>query len=66
MTRLLAGLVPLLVFCSAYAEDVKDAPIPTEMNMMGIAIFFILVVGMCAGFFVWMWWKNKHDKAQEK
>ena len=62
MTRLISGLCSFLVFCPAFAEDVKDAPIPTTMNVMGIVVFFVLFVGMCVGFFVWMWWKNKHDK----
>ena len=62
MTRFIAGLYPLLVVFSAYAADVKDAPIPEKTNVVGIAIFFILFIGMCVGFFVWMWWENKQDK----
>jgi hypothetical protein len=62
MKRLLAGLFPLLVICSAYAEDVKDAPPPATTDVMGIAIFFILFFGLCAGFFGYMWWRHKHNK----
>ena len=64
MTRLLSGLFPLLVFCSAHADEVKDAPIPTTTNVIGIVIFFALFVGLCAGFFVYMWWRHKHDKEE--
>jgi hypothetical protein len=62
MTRLVSGLCCLFIFCSAFADEVKDAPIPETMNTMGIAAFFILFIGMCVGFFAWMWWKNKQDK----
>jgi hypothetical protein len=62
MIRLLSGLIPLLVFCSAFAEDVKDAPIPETANVVGITIFLVLFVGTCVGFFVYMWWRHKHNK----
>lgn len=61
MTRFIAGLYPLLVVFSAYAADVKDEPIPETMNVIGITVFFVLFIGMCVGFFAWMWWKNKQD-----
>ena len=64
MTRLLSGLVPLLVWCSAFAADVKDEPIPETMNVVGITIFLVLFIGMCVAFFFWMWWKNKHNKEE--
>jgi fluoride ion exporter CrcB/FEX len=62
MTRFLAGLCSFLVFFSAFAEDVKDVPPPETTNVLGIAIFFILFIGMCAGFFGYMWWRHKHGK----
>jgi hypothetical protein len=64
MTRLLAGLIPLLMFCSAFAEDVKDAPPPATTDVVGITIFFVLFVGLCVGFFGYMWWRNKHGKEE--
>lgn len=39
MTRLLSGIVPLLVFCSAYAMDAKAPPIPADPDIIGIVIF---------------------------
>ena len=62
MTRLLSALFPLLVFCSAYAEDIKDAPPPATTDVMGIVIFFVLFVGSCIGFIGYMWWRHKHNK----
>jgi Mg2+ and Co2+ transporter CorA len=64
MTRAISGLYTFLVLCSAYAADVKDEPIPETTNVLGIAIFFIVFFGLCIGFFVWMWWKNKHNKEE--
>ncbi len=64
MTRLLSGLFPLLVCFSAFAEDVKDAPIPTTMNVVGIAIFLVLFFGSCIGFFGYMWWTHKQDQKE--
>lgn len=62
MNKLIAGIFPLLVFCSAYAMDAKDPPIPTETNVIGIVIFAILFFGSCIGFFVYLWWIDKHKK----
>ena len=64
MTRLLSALVPLLVFCSAFADEVKDAPPPVATNVVGIVIFFVLFIGMCGGFFGYMWWRHKHNKEE--
>jgi hypothetical protein len=66
MNRLISGIFPLLVFCSAYATEAKDPPIPTETNVIGIVIFGILFVGGCVGFFVYLWWVDKHKKQNEK
>ena len=62
MIRLISGLGTFLILCSAYAADVKDAPPPETTNVWGIAIFFILFVGMSVGFFVYMWWRSKNNK----
>ena len=62
MIRLISGLSTFLVLCSAYADVVKDAPPPETVNVVGIAIFFLLFVGMSVGFFVYMWWRSKNNK----
>ena len=61
MTRLISGLCTFFVLCNAYAADVKDAPIPATTNVWGIAVFFILFVGMCVGFIGYLWWRHKND-----
>ena len=65
MSRILSAVIPLLVFCSAYAMDAKDPPIPTETNVVGIVIFAILFFGGCIGFFVYLWWSDR-DKPGDK
>jgi hypothetical protein len=64
MTRLLSALIPLLAYCSAFAEDVKDAPPPASTDVVGITIFLVLFFGLCAGFFGYMWWRHKHNKEE--
>ena len=64
MTRAISGFCTFLVLCSAFAADIKDAPPPETTNVMGIAIFFILFVGMCVGFIAYMWWRHKNHKEE--
>ena len=59
MARFLAHLLPLLVLSTAYAMDVKDAPIPESINWVGIIIFLVLFVGGSVGF---IWMIYRHDK----
>jgi protein-S-isoprenylcysteine O-methyltransferase Ste14 len=59
MARFLAHLLPLLMLSSAYAVDVKDAPIPEAINWVGIIIFLVLFVGGSVGF---IWMIYRHDK----
>ena len=62
MNKLISGIFPLLVFCSAYAMDAKDPPIPTETNVIGIVIFAVLFFGSCIGFFLYLWWVDRDKK----
>ena len=64
MTRLIAMLSPFLIIAAAYAEDVKDAPPPAQTDVVGIAVFFILFIALCVGFFGYMWWKHKNGKEE--
>ena len=59
MARFLAHLLPLLMLSSAYAVDVKDAPIPESINWVGIIIFLVLFVGGSVAF---IWMIYRHDK----
>lgn len=62
MMRALTGLGTFLILCSAYAEEVKDAPPPETVNVIGIAVFFAIFILMCVGFFGYMWWRHKNNK----
>ena len=64
MTRLIAGLYTLFIAFSAYADEVKDAPIPEHTDVVGITIFLVLFIGLCVGFFGYMWWKHKNGKEE--
>ena len=65
MKRLLSAICALMVIASAYAVDVKDAPPPETANVMGIALFAVVFVGLCVGFFAYMWWKQKKDDEKQ-
>ena len=62
MRRPFAGFLPLFLFCSAYAQNAQDPPLPTAPNIIGIAIFLILFVGACVGFFVYALRDDKSKK----
>ena len=62
MTRLMYVLCSFLAVAAAFAEDVKDAPPPATTDVVGITIFFVLFIGLCVGFFGYMWWRHKHNK----
>ena len=62
MAKLIAYLLPFLWSCLAFADEVKDAPIPTEMNWVGIALFALIFFGGTAGFIFAVWWKARGKK----
>ena len=64
MTRIVAVLYSLLLSLPLYAEEVKDVPPPEQTNVVGIVIFFGLFIGLCAGFFGYMWWRHKQGKEE--
>jgi len=66
MKKLIAGALPFLWCCLAVAEDVHDAPIPTEMNWVGIIIFAVIFFGLSIGFVVMVWMKARGGKQPEK
>ena len=65
MKQLLSAICALIVTASAFAVDVKDAPPPETANVIGIALFVIVFVGLCVGFFAYMWWKQKKEDEKQ-
>ena len=65
MVNLIARVMPFLWAGFAFAEDIKDAPIPTEMNWVGITIFALIFFGGTAGFIFAVWWKARGKKGDE-
>jgi heme/copper-type cytochrome/quinol oxidase subunit 2 len=65
MSKVISILLALFWSCLAIAEEVHDAPIPTEMNWAGIIAFAVIFFGLSGGF-VFMVWKNAQKKNDEK
>jgi cytochrome c oxidase subunit IV len=61
MTKMIAWILPFVWSTLAFAADVKDAPIPTEMNWTGIIAFAVIFFGLSGGF-MFMVWKNAQKK----
>lgn len=59
MAKLIAGVLPFLWSCFALADEVKDAPIPTEMNWVGIIGFAVVFFGLSGGFILAVWLKSR-------
>lgn len=66
MARFLAPFLSLLMLTSAYAMDVKDAPIPETINWVGITIFLVIFVGGCLAFIFMVWRHDKKTKQDQK
>lgn len=62
MSRLMTALYALLLALPALADEVKDVPPPAQTDVVGITVFFVLFVGLCLGFFGYMWWRHKNNK----
>jgi hypothetical protein len=62
MTRYLYGFLTFLIASPAFAQ--AQAEPPTEKaSMLTVAIFLLLFVGGCLGYFVYLWWTHKHSGA---
>jgi hypothetical protein len=64
VTRLTTLLYTLLLALPALAAEVKDAPPPAQTDLVGITVFFVLFIGLCVGFFGYMWWRHKSNKEE--
>ena len=66
MNRLAQWLVSWIFSCAALAAEVKDAPIPEQTDTVGIMVFAALFFGLCIGFFVFVWLRNKDGDGDDK
>ncbi len=55
-------MMPLTVLAAAQEEAVH-APSET-VSMVYVVVFAILFFGMIVGFFVYLWWNEKHKKPE--
>ena len=66
MARLLSGLFPVFMVCSAYAQTpAADAPAESA-NILSVVIFLLLFVGACVGYFAYVWWNEQKKRQREK
>ena len=65
MRKLLSALPFYLMSCWALAasmDEAANAPPPEGVNMIYVVLFLVLFFGMIVGFFIYMWWLDKHKK----
>ena len=66
MTKLFAWILPLFAGNAAFATEVKDAPMPTEMNWVAIIVFAVIFFGLTIGFVVLVWIKSRGKQPDDK
>jgi hypothetical protein len=64
MQKLLSMIVLMLSLPALAADDVAHPP-AEPVSVVFVAIFAVLFVGMIAGFFVYLWWLEKHKKQDQ-
>lgn len=62
MYKLFAGLLPLLAFSLAYAEEAEQ---PVETSTIGIVVFVIALIA-CVVVYVWLTLRNEKKSETEK
>ena len=60
MVKALYRFLPLLAASSVYAQS-ADAP-TEKASPVTVVIFLLLFFGSCAGYFVYVWWKQRKNK----
>lgn len=62
MSKYLSALFSCLVACAAYAQEggASDVPPAEPVAMVWVILFGVLFMGMIVGFFVYLWWKERH------
>lgn len=64
MSKLLSLFLLIPSFALAAAEDQVSSPPAEGVSLVYVAIFGIIFVGMIVGFFVYLWWNEKHKKPE--
>lgn len=59
MVKVFAYVLPFLWSCLAFADEMRDAPIPEQMNWVGISVFMALFIGLPIGYGIFVWRKSK-------
>jgi hypothetical protein len=66
MVKMILRALPFFWCCLAAAADVKDAPIPEQMNWVGIVLFALIFFGLTIGFIVMVWLKSRGKQPDDK
>jgi hypothetical protein len=65
MSRYLSAMVPILLACSAYAqEDTSGMPPPEGVPVVYVVLFGAGFLAMIVGFFAYLWWKERKRPPQ--
>jgi hypothetical protein len=66
MTRIALRFLPLLITTSALAQAVTPEAPTEKASPVAIAVFLLLFVGACGGYFFYLWWNNrKHPEGKK-
>ena len=64
MVSLFSRLFPLAMVGAALAEEAKD--LPPQASGAEVVLFLVLFVGICVGFYVYLWWKEKPKRPKQE
>lgn len=63
MSKLIAGLLPILASWALSAAAVTPADAPAERaSPVAVIVFLVLFVGGCVAFGVYLWWNSRKEK----
>ncbi len=66
MARVLSGFFPVFAVSSAYAQT-SGAEAPVEKaSSLTVVIFLLLFVGLCVGYFAYVWWSERRRRKLEE
>jgi O-antigen/teichoic acid export membrane protein len=64
MASFLSRFFPLAIVGVALAEEAKD--LPPQTSGSGVVLFLVLFVGICVGFYAYLWWKEKPKRPKQE